>query len=102
MNKQIENDLLYESELNAFVHLPDGSERIGDLIRIRKIKRLRLGRKTRGTKIDVKKGIRVPAYKVTAFRLLFGDDLELNISPFLYRQLKKREKLPVEIFNYLG
>jgi hypothetical protein len=65
-------------------------------------KRLRLGRKVKGQVFDFKTEKWVNAYKTTAYRLMFANDLELNITPFLYRQLKRREKLPVETFNYWG
>jgi hypothetical protein len=100
--KPEETKLLYEAELNTLVHLPEGSQTMRSLIMKYGFKRLRLGRKVKGLVFDIKTEKRVPSYKTTAYRLVFANDLELNITSFLYRQLKKREKLPVETFNCYG
>lgn len=98
MTKEQQNEL-YEAELNTLVHLPSESIPMHAVIKKYGLRRLRLGRRCTGEKVDVKQGKRVPKYKTTAYRVLFYNDLELNVSPFLYRQLKKREKLTVETFN---
>jgi len=76
--------------------LPETSLR--KLLDEKKPKQLLQGRVQTGWKRDAI-GRLVPKYKVTANRIEFRDGFQLNLTPFMFSQLRREYGLKIEYFN---